>query len=112
VRQRQPALIFQNRAVSNGDIRREIKLPAAQRGRQGTQQPRVADRPQSFTAERISIPAPITLAPGSGSGRLTGVTVQSDNVPLPWSIVNQGRTEVDVGTRDRTDVNIGAMRVK
>jgi SdrD B-like domain len=40
------------------------------------------------------------------------LTVQQDNLPLPWTLVNQGRTEVDVGTRDRVDVNIGAMRLK
>jgi hypothetical protein len=40
------------------------------------------------------------------------VTVQSDNLPLPWSLVNSGRTEVEVGTRDRVDVNIGALRLK
>jgi hypothetical protein len=107
--------------------------------------------------------APLGGAPGSGSGRLTGVvyldsnengrfdageagapnvtvildgrfstrtdangrfdfpavaaghhvlSVQQDNLPLPWTLINQGRTEVDVGTRDRVDVNIGAMRLK
>ena len=107
--------------------------------------------------------APLGGAPGSGSGRLTGVvyldanengrydageagapnvtvildgrfsvrtdasgrfdfpavaaghhilTVQSDNLPLPWALVNQGRTEVDVITRDRVDVNIAAVRMK
>jgi hypothetical protein len=40
------------------------------------------------------------------------LTVQTDNLPLPWTLVNQGRTEVDVGTRDRVDVNIGATRLK
>ena len=106
---------------------------------------------------------PLGGAPGSGSGRLTGViyldanengrydageagapnvtvildgrfsvrtdtngrfdfpavaaghhvlTVQSDNLPLPWTLNNQGRTEVEVGTRDRVDVNIGALRLK
>ena len=106
---------------------------------------------------------PLGGAPGSGSGRLTGVvyldanenghydagevgapnvtvildgrfsvrtdtngrfdfpavvaghhvlTVQTDNLPLPWTLNNQGRTEVEVGTRDRVDVNIGAMRLK
>ena len=40
------------------------------------------------------------------------LTVQQDNLPLPWTLVNQGRTEVDVGTRDRVDVNIGALRLK
>lgn len=40
------------------------------------------------------------------------LTVQSDNLPLPWALVNQGRTEVDVITRDRVDVNIAAVRMK
>jgi SdrD B-like domain len=40
------------------------------------------------------------------------LTVQPDNLPLPWSLVNQGRTEVDVTTRDRIDVNIAAVRLK
>jgi len=40
------------------------------------------------------------------------VTVQTDNIPLPWTLVNGGRTEVEVTTRDRVDVNIGAMRLK
>jgi SdrD B-like domain len=40
------------------------------------------------------------------------LTVQNDNLPLPWTLVNQGRTEVDVATRDRVDVNIAAVRLK
>ncbi len=40
------------------------------------------------------------------------LTVQTDNLPLPWTLVNQGRTAVEVGTRDRVDVDIGAMRLK
>jgi hypothetical protein len=106
---------------------------------------------------------PLGGAPGSGSGRLTGVvyldanengrydagetgapnvtvildgrysvrtdasgrydfpavvaghhvlTIQTDNLPLPWSANNEGRTEVTVSTRDRTEVNIGALRLK
>jgi len=38
------------------------------------------------------------------------ITVISDNLPLPWALANEGRTEVDVGTRDRTNVSIGAQR--
>ena len=38
------------------------------------------------------------------------VTVISDNLPLPWALVNGGRTEVDVTTRGRTDISIGAQR--
>lgn len=40
------------------------------------------------------------------------ITVQSDNLPLPWALTNAGHTEVDVSTRDRTEVNIGALRLK
>jgi hypothetical protein len=40
------------------------------------------------------------------------LTVQADNLPLPWTLTNSGRTEVDVATRDRTEVNIGALRLK
>jgi hypothetical protein len=40
------------------------------------------------------------------------ITVQSDNLPLPWTVINQGRTEVEVATRDRVDVNIAALRLK
>src|SRR5580704_9615335 len=36
------------------------------------------------------------------------ITVQPDNLPLPWTLSNSGRTEVDVGTRERTEVDIGA----
>ena len=40
------------------------------------------------------------------------LTVQADNLPLPWTLTNSGRTEVEVATRDRTAVNIGALRLK
>jgi hypothetical protein len=40
------------------------------------------------------------------------ITVQSDNLPLPWMLPKEGRADVDVATRDRTDVNIGAVRIK
>src|SRR5438874_1706209 len=39
-------------------------------------------------------------------------TVQTDNLPLPWTLTNSGRTAVDVATRDRTEINIGALRMK
>jgi hypothetical protein len=38
------------------------------------------------------------------------ITVVSDNLPLPWALSNEGRTDVQVSTRDRTDVSIGAER--
>jgi hypothetical protein len=40
------------------------------------------------------------------------VTVQPDNLPLPWAMANSGRTEVEVGTRERTDIAIGAQRIR
>ena len=40
------------------------------------------------------------------------LTVQPHNLPLPWTLVNQGRSEVEVSTRDRVDVSIGAVRLK
>jgi hypothetical protein len=107
--------------------------------------------------------APLGGAPGSGSGRLTGVvyldtnengrfdageagvpnvtvildgrfstrtdangrfdfpavvaghhllTVQTETLPLPWTVSSSGRTEVNVMTRDKTEVDIGAVRLK
>ncbi len=38
------------------------------------------------------------------------ITVISDNLPLPWAMLNEGRTEVDVGTRSHTEVYLGAQR--
>jgi hypothetical protein len=38
------------------------------------------------------------------------LTVISDNLPLPWGLEKEGRTEVRVFTRDTTAVNIGAVR--
>ncbi|MGD0490277.1 MAG: hypothetical protein ABSC32_01915 [Steroidobacteraceae bacterium] len=38
------------------------------------------------------------------------ITVISDNLPLPWALPNEGRMDVQVSTRDRTQVNIGALR--
>jgi hypothetical protein len=38
------------------------------------------------------------------------ITVVSDNLPLPWTLINDGRTELVVTTRDRTDLAIGAQR--
>jgi SdrD B-like domain len=40
------------------------------------------------------------------------LTIQTDNLPLPWTVGNAGRTEVMVGTRDSTEVDIGALRLK
>jgi len=38
------------------------------------------------------------------------ITVISDNLPLPWTIANEGRTQVEVTTRNRTEIDIGAQR--
>jgi hypothetical protein len=40
------------------------------------------------------------------------LTVQADNLPLPWTLPGSGRTEVEVGTREHTTVTIGALRMK
>jgi hypothetical protein len=40
------------------------------------------------------------------------LTIQTDNLPLPWTVSDGGRTEVNVGTRDRVEINIGAVRLK
>jgi hypothetical protein len=38
------------------------------------------------------------------------ISVVSDNLPLPWTLVGDGRVEVVVTTRDRTDLAIAARR--
>jgi hypothetical protein len=38
------------------------------------------------------------------------ITVIPDNLPLPWTLVNEGRAEVGVTTRDRTEIDIAAQR--
>jgi hypothetical protein len=40
------------------------------------------------------------------------LTVQPDNLPLPWTLTDSGRTEVDVSTRGSTQVDIGALRIR
>jgi hypothetical protein len=47
--------------------------------------------------------------PSVATGRHV-ITVASDNLPLPWILVNEGRTEVEVTTRDRIDISIAAQR--
>jgi hypothetical protein len=39
------------------------------------------------------------------------VTVVPDNLPLPWTVAGDGRVQVEVRTRDHTDVSIGARRI-
>jgi hypothetical protein len=38
------------------------------------------------------------------------ITVVPDNLPLPWALLNEGRTPVEVSTRDRSQVDIAAQR--
>jgi hypothetical protein len=38
------------------------------------------------------------------------ITVIPDNLPLPWTLVNEGRAEIQVMTRDRTEIGIAAQR--
>jgi hypothetical protein len=38
------------------------------------------------------------------------ITVVSDNLPLPWALINQGRAEFDLSTRGRTQLSIAAQR--
>ena len=38
------------------------------------------------------------------------LTVSSDNLPLPWSLQKDGRTELRIFTRDTTTVDIGATK--
>ena len=40
------------------------------------------------------------------------ITVVSDNVPLPWTLANDGRAEVEVATRGHAIVNIAAERIR
>ena len=38
------------------------------------------------------------------------ITVIADNLPLPWTLVNEGRAQFEVTTRDRTEIAIAAQR--
>ncbi len=38
------------------------------------------------------------------------ITVIPDNLPLPWTLLNEGRAQVEVTTRDRTRIDIAAQR--
>jgi SdrD B-like domain len=40
------------------------------------------------------------------------LTVETETLPLPWTVTNSGRTEVQVSTRESTEANIGAMRIR
>lgn len=48
--------------------------------------------------------------PAVVSGHHT-ITVMPDNLPLPWQLVNDGRTEFDVEVRGTTNVDIAAQRM-
>lgn len=47
--------------------------------------------------------------PSVSAGRHV-LTVLSDNVPLPWLVTNDGRTEIEVPVRGNTTVDIAAQR--
>jgi hypothetical protein len=38
------------------------------------------------------------------------ISVVPDNLALPWTLINQGRAEIEVTTRDRTEINMAAQR--
>src|SRR3984885_3038117 len=38
------------------------------------------------------------------------ITVVPDNLPLPWILVDDGRAQVEVTTRDRTEIDMAAQR--
>jgi len=59
---------------------------------------------QTDPSGRFSIPA-------VASGHHV-LTVVPDNLPLPWSVLNGGRTEIEVSTRERTDISIAARRLR
>jgi hypothetical protein len=40
------------------------------------------------------------------------LVVESDNMPLQWTVANEGRVDTDVHTRDTTEVNIPAQRLR
>lgn len=49
--------------------------------------------------------------PAVASGR-HAITVMSDNLPLPWALVNDGRIEFDVSVRGTVNVDIPAQRIR
>jgi hypothetical protein len=38
------------------------------------------------------------------------ISVIPDNLPLPWILINEGRAQVEVTTRDRSEIDIAAQR--
>jgi len=49
--------------------------------------------------------------PAVAAGRHT-LTVMPDNVPLPWALVNEGRTEIDVPVRGSVNIDISLQRLR
>ncbi|MGH6623227.1 MAG: hypothetical protein ACREBN_04610, partial [Burkholderiaceae bacterium] len=49
--------------------------------------------------------------PAVAAGRHT-LTVMPDNVPLPWTLINEGRTEVEVPVRGSVNIDISAQRLR
>jgi hypothetical protein len=49
--------------------------------------------------------------PYVASGRHV-ITVVPDNLPLPWALVNDGRSEVEVSVRETTTLEVGAQRLR
>ena len=40
------------------------------------------------------------------------INVIADNLPLPWTLVNDGRAALEVTTRNHTEINIAAQRLR
>jgi hypothetical protein len=40
------------------------------------------------------------------------ISVQPDNLPLPWTLTNSGRAEINVTTRGSTEVDVAAVRIR
>jgi len=49
--------------------------------------------------------------PAVAAGRHS-IVVVPDNLPLPWMLINEGRTEIDVPVRSTVNVDVGARRMR
>lgn len=49
--------------------------------------------------------------PAVSAGRHS-IVVMPDNLPLPWMLINEGRTEIDVPVRSTVNVDVGARRMR
>ena len=38
------------------------------------------------------------------------ITVVADHLPLPWMLINERRIELEVRTRDRTEISLAAQQ--